>query len=94
MAIAAALPFSQAAWDVSAVHTDDAYCRRGYGKSVVSFVAAHILQEGRVATCATLDRNLPMIRTAQSVGFVEVPAAQAEDIEAQQRAYFKAIEAK
>ena len=54
---------------VAAVSTASAFQRRGYGKAVVSFITHGILDAGRVAFCQTREDNLPMIRTAESVGF-------------------------
>ncbi|MHC4479728.1 MAG: GNAT family N-acetyltransferase [Planctomycetota bacterium] len=69
VSIAAEYRFSEEAWMVAAVKTAPPFRRRGYGKEVVSFVTAHILDAGRKATCETRDGNLAMIRTAESVGF-------------------------
>ena len=68
-AIAAERRFSEHAWMVAAVRTAPRLRRRGYGKSVVSFITAHILAAGRTATCGTRDDNVAMISTAESVGF-------------------------
>ncbi|MBN2391460.1 MAG: GNAT family N-acetyltransferase [Anaerolineae bacterium] len=57
------------AWMVAAVGTAPAFRRCGYAKAVVSFVTQGILDAGRVAFCQTREDNLPMIRTAESVGF-------------------------
>ena len=67
--IAAEWRYSDGAWEVAAVRTAPAYRRRGYARSVVSFVTAQILDAGRVATCTTGHENIAMIRTAESVGF-------------------------
>ena len=69
---AAVWRYSDKAWEAAAVYTAPAKCRRGYGKAVISFVTAHILDAGRVATCHTSDDNLAMIRTAEAVGFHQV----------------------
>jgi len=73
VSLAAAWRYSEAAWEAAAVHTVSEARRRGYGKSVVSFVTGHILEAGRVATCLTAAENLPMQRTAMSVGFYTAP---------------------
>ncbi len=78
VAIAAILPYSEDAWEVAAVGTDPAFRRQGFGKRVVSFVTAGILESGRVATCDTRDDNEAMIQTALGVGFVRTTHAQAE----------------
>jgi ribosomal protein S18 acetylase RimI-like enzyme len=88
VAIAAFLPFSLHAWDVSAVKTDSGFRRKGYGKAVVSFVTASILARVPTATCVTRDDNVAMIRTAQGVGFREAAAEQADTIVRLQDAYF------
>ena len=64
--------FSDDAWDVAAVSTLTNFRRRGYSKRVVAFIAAYILEAGRVATCSTGDINIAMIATAKSVGFKEI----------------------
>ena len=69
LALAAEFRFSETAWMLAAVGTAVAYRRRGYGKRVSTFVTSHIVGEGRVATCMTRDESLPMIRTAESIGF-------------------------
>jgi ribosomal protein S18 acetylase RimI-like enzyme len=70
VASAAVWRYSDAAWEVAAVRTLEAYRRRGYGRAVVSFATAHILAQGRVATCHTAATNLAMRRVAAQVGFV------------------------
>ena len=71
--IAALWRYSDSAWEVAAVKTSPEHQRRGLGKSVVSFVTRAILAEGRLATCLTASENLPMQKTAQSVGFYHAP---------------------
>lgn len=68
-ALAAVWTFSQTHWEVAAVSTAPAFRRRGYGKAVVSFVTAHILEQGRTATISTDESNVAMLKTALSVGF-------------------------
>lgn len=67
--LAAEYRYSDDAWMVAAVSTASAFQRRGYGKAVVSFVTQRILDAGRIAFCQTRQDNIPMIRTAESVGF-------------------------
>ena len=69
VAVAAEYRFSDEAWMLAAVGTVEAYRRRGYGKQVCTFVTAHILKSGRIATCGTRENNLPMIRMAESIGY-------------------------
>jgi predicted GNAT family acetyltransferase len=69
---AAAWRYSDAAWEVAAVGTLEAFRRRGYATRVVAFVTAHILDAGRVATCHTADENVAMRATARRVGFRRV----------------------
>jgi hypothetical protein len=57
-------------WEAAAVWTLEGYQRRGYAKSVVSFVTQKILGSGHLATCHTRRDNAAMIATALSVGFV------------------------
>jgi RimJ/RimL family protein N-acetyltransferase len=70
VACAAVWRYSDAEWEVAAVRTREAYRGRGYGRAVVSFATAHILAQGRVATCHTAETNLAMRRVAARVGFV------------------------
>jgi predicted GNAT family acetyltransferase len=70
IATAAAWKYSDTAWEVAAVGTVEEHRRQGLGKAVISFITAHLLQQGRLATCHTEPDNEAMIRTAQSVGFV------------------------
>jgi len=60
---------SDEACEATAVYTAPAFRRRGYAKSVVSFVTAHILKASRLATYHTDVDNLAMARTAEAVGF-------------------------
>ena len=68
-ALAAVWTYSQTHWEVAAVSTAPAFRKRGYGKAVVCFVTAHILEQGRKATLLTESRNVAILRTAESVGF-------------------------
>ena len=45
------------------------FSEEGYGKAVVCFVTAHILEQGRKATLLTESRNVALLKTAESVGF-------------------------
>ena len=67
--VAAEYRCAEDAWMVAAVMTAAAFQRRGYAKAVVSFVTQGILDAGRIAFCQTRQDNIPMIRTAESVGF-------------------------
>jgi ribosomal protein S18 acetylase RimI-like enzyme len=68
-ALAAVWTYSQTHWEVAAVSTAPASRKMGYGKAVVCFVTAHILEQGRKATILTDSRNVAMLKTAESVGF-------------------------
>lgn len=70
VALAAVWRYSERAWEVAAVRTREGYRRRGLGKAVVSFVTQHILDQGRLATCATREDNVAMRKTMEAVGFV------------------------
>ena len=70
VAIAAEWRYADDAWEAAAVSTLESHRRRGYGKRVVTFVTAHILASGRLATCHTAPDNVAMLRTALSVGYV------------------------
>jgi len=73
IAVAAVYRYSEDAWMLAAVSVDDPADRRqGCAKSVCSFVTAAILDAGRTATCITRADNIPMQRTAESVGFQPV----------------------
>jgi RimJ/RimL family protein N-acetyltransferase len=67
--VAAEYRCADEAWMVAAVMTATVFQRRGYAKAVVSFVTQEILDAERTAFCLTRQDNLPMIRTAESVGF-------------------------
>jgi RimJ/RimL family protein N-acetyltransferase len=86
ISIGAEYRYSEPAWMVAAVRTATAFRRKGHAKGVVSFVTAHILDAGRVATCCTAENNAAMIRTAESVGFrkgtVALPATLPPDDQA------------
>ena len=69
VALAAVWTYSQTHWEVAAVSTAPAFRQRGCGKAVVSFITAHILEQGRTATILADDSNVAMLKTAQSVGF-------------------------
>jgi ribosomal protein S18 acetylase RimI-like enzyme len=69
IAVAALLPYSTEAWELSAVKTDPAFRRCGHGRAIVSFVTAAILKHVALATCNTDDTNEAMIRTALGVGY-------------------------
>lgn len=68
--------FSEECWELAAVTTLESHRRRGYAKQTASFVTAHILEEGRSASCSTNDDNMAMIATAESVGYRRIPADQ------------------
>jgi GNAT superfamily N-acetyltransferase len=89
IAIAASLPFSPHAWDVSAVKTHPDFRRQGYGKAVVSYVAKRILDNVHTATCNT--SKMPMVRTCESLGFTQAPHNDAQEIAHSQRNYFNQI---
>jgi len=72
-ALAAFWTYSETHWEVAAVSTAPAFRKRGYGKAVVSFVTAHILDHGRKATLLTRNTNVAMLKTAESVGFSRSP---------------------
>jgi predicted GNAT family acetyltransferase len=68
--------FSEDCWEVAAVSTLQDFRRRGYACQTVAFVTHHILEAGKLATCATGEGNAAMIATAKSVGFQPVPEAE------------------
>ena len=68
-ALAAVWTYSQTHWEVAAVSTAPASRQRGYGKALVCFVTAHILEQGRKATILTENTNIAMLKTAESLGF-------------------------
>jgi GNAT superfamily N-acetyltransferase len=60
-------------WDDTIAHiyvvTHPAHRRRGYGKAVVSAIAAEALARGLVPQYRTLERNLPSVGIALALGF-------------------------
>ncbi len=60
-------------WDGTIAHiyvvTHPAHRRRGYGKAVVSAIAAEALARGLVPQYRTLERNLPSVGIALALGF-------------------------
>lgn len=72
ISIASVWQFSENWWEIAAVSTLVNHRRKGYSKSVISFLTAYILESNRLATCSTQDDNIAMISTAKSVGFQEV----------------------
>ncbi len=71
VSLAAVWCYSEHAWEVAAVWTRPAARHQGYATAVVSFVTAHVLEEGRCATCLTDSGNVLMQRTAESLGFYQ-----------------------
>ena len=92
IAVAAALPFSSAAYELSAVMTARACRRCGHGRSVASFVTAFILETADLATCQTREDKQPMIRLAESVGFTTASPTQARRVAETQHRYFERAE--
>ena len=77
VALAAAWAYSPTAWELAAVWTR-ADCRgRGCATAVSSFITAHILDQGRIATCHTRSANHPMRRVATRLGFRQRDAPRA-----------------
>jgi predicted GNAT family acetyltransferase len=69
VASAAVWKYSEKAWELAAVRTDEAHRRLGYAKAVCSFVTSYILKNARVATCHIREGNVAMIDLAQRLGF-------------------------
>ena len=69
LALAAEFRFSDQAWMLAAVRTALAHRRQGYGLQVCAFITAHILANGRLATCETAEDNLAMLATAHRLGY-------------------------
>lgn len=57
--------------DLNVPGTLEAYRRRGFGKTVVSYTTEAILAQGKVPIYATSDWNIASARTAQAVGYVQ-----------------------
>ena len=74
VALAAVWAYAPTAWELAAVQTREGYRGRGYARAVCAFATAHILAQGRVATCSTQAANAPMLRVATSLGFRRVSA--------------------
>ena len=70
VARAAAWRYSDDAWELAAVGVLPEWRRRGLGKAVCTLATSRILEAGRTATCTILADNVPMLRTAQAIGFV------------------------
>lgn len=70
IATAAVWRYSEEAWELAAVSTlDPASRRKGYAKSVCSFVTKYILETHHVATVSAGADNIAMQRTAESIGY-------------------------
>jgi hypothetical protein len=73
ISLAAVLRYSDAAWELAAVSTNNPANRlRGYAKSTCSFVTKYILGTRRTATVGTGLDNTAMQRTAESIGYQKV----------------------
>ncbi|MAF10940.1 hypothetical protein CMK11_10875 [Candidatus Poribacteria bacterium] len=75
VAIAAAWRRSAGEWELAAVSTREGFRRRGHATAVCAFITAHILAEGRHATCTTRLDNAGMIATALKLGYCRVDDA-------------------
>lgn len=60
---------SQTHWEAAAVGTALASRKVGFGKAVICFVTAHILEPDRKATILTESKYVDIRKTAESVGF-------------------------
>ncbi|MFA6730157.1 MAG: GNAT family N-acetyltransferase [Eubacteriales bacterium] len=69
-AFAGALFMSPRNWEIGAVSTHPEHRNNGYGKSVCSFVALFILDNGKQATCNTDINNHAMIKVMRDIGMV------------------------
>jgi len=67
--IAHAWKASESTWIVAGVYTKEGCRCRGYAKAVCSLVTSYILSYKSKAICVTKDRNIPMIRVLESLGF-------------------------
>ena len=67
---AAVWRFSEEAWELAAVYTQEAHQRQSYGAAVCAFATRAILAAGRTATCQTFADNTAMRRTAEKLGFL------------------------
>lgn len=57
-----------------AVYTNPAYRKRGWGRSVVSALVRHLLENGRTPLYEVTQNNRPSIQLARSVGFINTGA--------------------
>lgn len=57
-----------------AVNVQPGFRRRGYGRSVLSAMAQHLLANGRTPLYATDPQNTPSVRLAQCLGFADTGA--------------------
>ncbi len=58
------------------VYTAPKYRRRGWGRSVVSAMAQHLLENGRIPLYAVATTNTPSIHLAQALGFTDTGVRQ------------------
>jgi RimJ/RimL family protein N-acetyltransferase len=75
VSVAAALsgkPRSPASWELAGVWTRDDVRGQGLATAVCSFVTAHILDSGRIATCTTTRSRPAMLRVAERLGYRRV----------------------
>lgn len=72
LALASEFRFSDTAWMLAGVQTLESHRLRGLGTKVSAFVTASILEAGKFATCETAWDNVPMLKTAARLGYVEV----------------------
>jgi RimJ/RimL family protein N-acetyltransferase len=63
--------YSQNKWETADVRILPEFRNQGYGKQVVYFITKYILDNGKIATCRTRIKNLPMQQLAISMGFKE-----------------------
>jgi GNAT superfamily N-acetyltransferase len=73
VALAAAWRYSEEAWELAAVLVEQEHRQLGYGRTVCSFVTDFILKAGKRATCTTAIDNIPMRKTAECIGYYQVP---------------------
>lgn len=72
VSIAARFAWAEESWELGAVRTKEAHRGRGLARSACTFVTAHILGAGKVATCHTLATNVAMRRVVESLGFTRI----------------------
>ena len=71
VAASATLNWQSPSFAEISVHTNPAYRRRGWGRSVVAAMVQYLLDNGRIPLYAATEQNEASIQLAERVGFVD-----------------------